>query len=445
MMRTGHMPGSLASTLLAVLCCVVAGARADSITLRGSEIPLRGLTIQQIRNGELYYLDGNGRLTQRALDEVSALGFDALSELDQAEHALDDDERDVALTKMLQALLKADTDVQKLWLHARLSRVHNFRGEYVPAAGHAAAAMLIEPSPYWRVLEPTCEPSQSSYAAAKESDDLLRDAAHQVSDGTLRAVIARMREVVQPLRRALEQHYNGPPIADGSTWSGFSKSVIERGRLFEGADHGPDHPGAAPPHQRPSVDDAAPDQPRIAPGDESPADSEPDRPTSEGNSGASGATSTSPPAADSGGAAAAPIETTPPSTGDDASADDIDTLLDDGDFAQALESCQQAAQNVADRDVGKLLLQWGRALEGTGRPRDAAVKFTECAILFSGTASGVEALIETASVYDRVYNRPGTSRRLLLRAVEQAELQGREELTDRARKALTALGRSGNR
>jgi len=426
MMRT-HFWQRVLMTAAAATMLGAAHAVADSITLRGSTIPLRDVTVLQIRNGELYYRDHNGRPMQRGLDEIDSIGFDGLPKLDRAERAFDAGESDRALEAMLQALLNAENDLQRLWLHARLSRVHNVGGEYVQAASHAAATMLIEPSPYWRVLEPTCEPREASFAAVREADELLREALQTISNGTLRTTLERMRSVVQPLRRQLEREYDGPPIADGSTWSGYTKIAIERGELFG------DETEEAPASARDDADAPAESQTRHASQEPSIAE-----PADDAEAAAERASQGEP----------QPVRTDP-RTEDNGestaiSADEIDALLNEGEYKEALQRCEQAATNVADRNVGKLLLQWGRALNGVDRPRDAAVKFTECAVLFNGTASGVEALIETANIYDRVYRKPTTSRRLLRRAIERAELQGRAALASRAREALSALGGSGS-
>lgn len=396
-------------------CAVAAACAADTVTLRGSSIPIRELHIQSIRAGEVYYLDRSGRPERAPLDDISRLGFDALPKLDTAEDALAKGERDQALNLLLQALLEAEQPIHRLWVHARLSRLHDVRGEYVPAAGHAAAVMMLEPSAFWRLLEPTCQPVEPTYAQAVEAGELLREAARQVTDGTLRQAIDRMRQVVQPIRQRLAEQYNGPPIAQGSTWSGFARRRIADGTILTDETAHTDGDDAA------ETVMAAP----IEPTDDSDVAVE----SARGESDAAGADNSP----------AAPTRVVDTERADKL-ADDIDALLEAGDFAQALNMCESAGEQAAERDVARLLHQWGLALHGVDRQRDASIMFTRCAVLFPGTEHGLHCLIETAMLYKSVYRQPATSRRLLQRAVDQAQMQGREAIANRAREMMRDLG-----
>ncbi len=403
--------------VLAILCAASI-ASADAITFRGSTIPLRGVTVQAIRAGDVFYLDRNNRQARRGLDEISQLGFDEIPQLDQAEKALADSDHDAALRLFLQALMTADSTVQRLWIHMRLSRVHDFRDEYVPAAGHAAAAMMLEPNAYWRILEPTCQPIEPTYPQAVEADDLLREAARQVTDGTLQQTLARMREVVLPIRKRLGDQYNGPPIAHGSTWSGFSRKQIEAGTILRDtsnaiADEKPEPVATPKAEYATDADDAQTDSKQPDAAFDAPSVSR--RP-------------------DTGPARVVDTEAS------DKAADEIDDLLEAGEYAAAVNRCEAAARDAGDRDIARLLYQWGKALAGAGKPRDAAVMYTRCAVLFRGTEYGLESLIETAMLYRTEFRQMATSHRLLRRAIELADVQGRETAADKARKLLRDSG-----
>ena len=362
---------------------------------------------------------------------MTRLRVDDLPELDTAVKALDEGDQGHGLLSYLQALMKATVleegedenagDTKRLWLHVRLSRFHNARDEYVPAAGHAAAVFAIEPHASWRVLEPACAPSEPTFAQAVEADDLLREAARQVKDQTLRETIDRMSKVVQPIRAELEKNYNGPPIAQNSTWSGYSRARIADGTIFADA-------------AKPSADSSAKSiaqapQPNVTDKSNGPAG---DSTAREDASEAGGVVAASPAQVDS--------KQPPNRTNDvktiDRAADEIDALLKAGEFAEALNRCESAGRDVTGRDIGRLLHQWGRALIGVGRPEDAAVMFTRCAVLFPGSASGLECLIETAMLYETVYKKPETAQRLLRRVIEQADMLGRESIAQRARGLL---------
>ena len=170
--------------LAAMLClgfALTGSAHADSVTLDGSSIPLRGCTIRAIQNGRVYFLDPMNRQQHRALNEIEALGFDGLEQLDRAEAWIAEGLYANAIDHLLAAALGAQTTLQRLWVEQRLARVHNYQGEYVQAAGHAAAVFLIQDDPYWQRLRPRGEVNEPTYAAAKEAMDLLAQAGGKVT------------------------------------------------------------------------------------------------------------------------------------------------------------------------------------------------------------------------------------------------------------------------
>jgi hypothetical protein len=372
-----HRPSSVrrvaALALAAGVAALAAAARADTITLGGSTIPMRGCTVQDLRSGRLLFLDARGRRQWRELDDVAAIGFEGLPALDEAEARLARGEKDVGLIKMLQALLDADDEPEQVWIHARLARVHDARSEYVQAAGHAAAVFLLRDEPYWRVLEPIRPPEKVDYPAARESIDRLRSAQRSVRRHELQAVIERMIAVVEPRFAAAKAAYGDAPLPTALTVSGIPVESIRRGRLDAGTAPIPTPAEPAPPK-------AAPKTPaREGPGPR------PDAPR--------------------------PTRV----TGRDAP-DAIDARLDAGRTAEALAMCERVARRPGPRPLDRFLHQYGRALAAEGRPRDAAVMFMRCAVLYESSPFAAPSLAETARIYRDHYGDEATARRLRARA-----------------------------
>lgn len=382
----------------AMLClgfALTGSAHADSITLDGSSIPLRGCTIRAIQNGRVYFLDSRNRQQHRPLEEIEALGFDGLEQLDQAEAWIAEGLYANAIDHLLLAALRAQTTLQRLWVEQRLARVHNYQGEYVQAAGHAAAVFLIQDDPYWQRLSPRGEVNAPPYAAAKEAMDLLNRAGRKVTSSQLQRAVREMTRRIRPVHDRLAAAYQGPPIEPGTTISGILKSQIDK----------PPSEAATP---------AAPDQPK---GGEQPAPPRTVKPIKQ----------TPPPAL------------TPSRSADPDSAEAIDRMLTAVRPVDALAICERVAEAPGDRDLSRFLYQYGMALAGVGRDRDGAVMFARCAVLFGGSSFAAPSLIETASIYQTVYRQPRTAQRLLERAVATATAQGQPEVVKRARRLLGTL------
>ncbi|MHC4413888.1 MAG: hypothetical protein ACYS0G_01255 [Planctomycetota bacterium] len=382
------MRGSGAIVGLGLLLGIGALAGADSVTLTGSAIPLRDCTIRAIRGGRLYFVDGGGQSRRRGLEEVRAITFDGLDQLTAAERAIASQDYRRALDDLLQGLVAAETDLQRLWLHARLARVHGILGEYVQAAGHAAAVYLIEEDPYWRRLEPLCAVNEPAYAAAREANELLERADRTVANAQLASVVRDLRAAVRPVHDRLKRTYDGPPIAPGSTISGIPRSRI--------------------------VTALRPAPPR--------ADGTPPAPSGRGGP--------SPPTA----------ATAPPSLAEDPdSTAAVEALLAADRPAEALVICRRVALEPGDRDLSRFLHVYGLVLAAVGHGPDAAVMFMRCAVLFPESPVAASSLIETALIYRDTYGRPGTARRLLDRALRRASALDQPAVADRARRILESL------
>ena len=371
---------------------ITGSAAADSITLDASSIPLRGCTIRAIQNGRVYFLDPANRQQHRPLDEVEALGFDGLEQLDQAEAWIAERQYPEAITHLLSAALDAQTPLQRLWVHQRLARVHNYQGDYVQAAGHAATVFLLQDDPYWQRLKPRGEMNEPSYAAAKEAMDLLNQAGRKITSSQLQRAVREMTRHIRSVFARLSKTYQGPPIEPSSTISGILKSQI--GKTYS------ESATPAPTDQTKPSDKPTPSR-----------TAKPNKPTP-----------TPPPT---------PIRTD--------SADEIDRLLAAGRPVDALALCRRAAEAPGERDLSRLLYQYGLALSGVGREREGAVMFVRCAVLFGGSNFAAPSLIETASIYQKVFRQPPAAQRLLERAIATATARVQPQVVNRARRALATL------
>ena len=369
-------------------------AGADSITFSGTNIPLRDCKVEAIQGGQVTYIDSGRQRQRRPLEQVAAIGFTGLPQLDQGEEALAQNDLDSALTNLLIAFTSADTDMQRLWIRSRLARLHDMRHEYVQAAGHAAAAMMQSDDPYWSAVEPSGDANEPEYPAAKEAMDSLQAASRKVKATQLKSSIDRMTRKVQPVSERLAKAYTGPTIASGSTVSGISKQDIVTGKLEtkpQPATRSSDQPTPSAPAKPPPVDPVKPS----APSAPAPAHSD--------------------------------------------SSNGIDALLNQSKWGEALAECERLAANPGDRDLAHLLVQTGSALIHLNRADDAAVMFARCAVLFPESIDADQALIQLAVVYRDHYRKRDTARRLLQRAIDQAGAQNHDSAVLLARELLGSL------
>ena len=117
----------------------------------------------------------------------------------------------------------------------------------------------------------------------------------------------------------------------------------------------------------------------------------------------------------------------------------IDRLLERDQFKAALEACRRVGTRPGNRDLSRLLFQYGRAYRGAGQPRDALVMFVRCAVLYPDSVDAPAALMETALIYRDVIGQPDTARRLLEHARAVASMLGQESQVRRASRELDAI------
>jgi len=383
-----------------IFCCigtVTNSAKADSLTLVGLSIPLKGITIRTIQNGRIYLFDASDRQGSRGLDEIDTISFDDLKEMDLAEEEFAKGNYQSALEGFLVAALKAKTDVHRLWIYQRLAQSHNYQAQYVQAAGHAATVFMLQDDLYWRRLVPRGGVNEPSYAAAAETMQKLRDAARKVKQPQLKRSINEMTAAVRPIFDKLKSNYKGEPYKSGSTISGIEKSQIGKARIE-----------AARKSQQPVEKPKPPKTPVDVTGSKKP---NPPRRSAQSSRESIGPTS----------------------------ARAIDDLLAENRAIDAVELCKRIAMNPGDRELDRFLHQYGRALLRTDKKPKAAIMLLQCAISFPGSQYAASSLIETALIYETVYNKPDTTIRLLERAVAIATTQQQADAATRARRELARL------
>lgn len=354
------MKRNLHQVVLTLLClCLTTVLHADTITLRGTTIAVP-VTIERISAGRVFYQDHTGRSVYRPLDEIEHIHFADLPQLETASTALARDQYAQALPHLMHALLAAQTKPQRLWVHMQLVRTHDLLGEYIQACSHFAAIVQLEEHVYWRNIAPMSSLNEPAFAAAEEAILSLRRAQQSVTQAQLAPVIAQMIQNIEPVRQRLAARYTGPPIEIDSTISGIPIATILSEQQGEDAGEADD----APPVVQPIVQPVSPPQQMS----EQPA------------------------------------------------ANSIERLLAAEQWQEAIAACERAARSASKREQATLLHQYGLALHGAGRPEDAAIAFTRCAILHSESSQATLSLIETAMIYRDVYDRHETAARLLARA-----------------------------
>jgi tetratricopeptide (TPR) repeat protein len=124
----------------------------------------------------------------------------------------------------------------------------------------------------------------------------------------------------------------------------------------------------------------------------------------------------------------------PDVTPGDTRPDTITALLRAERFEEALAICERIAAAPDQRAVGTFMLQFGEALEGTGRHDDAAMRYSQASIHEPATEAGVRALLRLALVMQRHYGDTATASRLFERAEVIAGQIRNDELAAAARR-----------
>ena len=121
-------------------------------------------------------------------------------------------------------------------------------------------------------------------------------------------------------------------------------------------------------------------------------------------------------------------------------ADDIDAMLAAGRTDHARQEIEKWVADTRQYPLDRLLYQYGRVLAAQGKPRDAAVRFMQCAILYGESSFAAASLFETARLYAGPLSDPAAARSLLQRAGSAADPDRQADLLEKIRAALAELG-----
>lgn len=362
---------------LLLIAVLVSSARADSLTLSGSPIPIE-CRIEGISDGRVYYRGERGRRAWHELGDVVAIDFDVAPQVADAEAILQDDP-DRGLRALLSTLADVADPLPRSWLLVRLVRFHNERREYAPAIAHLATLCRDYEDAGWIALAPAINPALAkemgitlapmSYPQVAEARHNVESARARVQTRGLRsmldAALPHLRELESPLRAA----WTGTPWKPGTTLSGIALG-----------DLGSSAPRAEVPPE--------PKQP------------------------------------------AAPVS---------GSIDDLLEAGQYTAALRACEAAAQDPGDDPAA-IARLLFQYAAALRGADRPRDAVVMYTRCAILYEDESPAAAAWLGAALIHRDIFADGPTAVRLARRAADVADGRGQRELAERATAFADALG-----
>ncbi|MCZ6836006.1 MAG: hypothetical protein O7G85_09555 [Planctomycetota bacterium] len=399
-----------ASCLLSIwsVLLISSALHADDVVLRGSSIVLEGCQVLSIKGGQVVFTLPGGRRLQHHFEAVGAIVFEGIEELDLAEQSMLEERFTRAVKWYVLALAGAENDLQRQWIHARLAMAHNAQRQFIQAAGHASAVFTLDDHPVWKSLAPIGHPggrNQEPYPVVKEAFDHVQAARRVVKSGELVRVVEDLTRQIKPVRDALAKQWKGPRIRTGSTISGYAladsdnlrASLLEAQHEVVGVVHGLANESHAPIKK---VDD----RPQVN-----------EQPSSSGLMGGGGA---------------------PGGNVSELVRNDIESLLNEGEFRLALSQCTRRLAKAGGNDAARLWLWKGQAQLGLSQNDDAAVSFTRGALLYPDSPSSDACLLETARIYQDVYRNPSRARRLLELAIKRAEARGDDIIASRARAML---------
>lgn len=404
---------NLPCTVWMILSIGLAGV-ATAETTRADVIRIGRETVNDavalgLTDGELVYRVG---FKTRSVDANEArLYLDGIPELQRAEQALDQREFDTAFELWGEALDAADADWRKAWILFRLAAVYDQRERFTEAAGAWARLLLLSPDPYWAPFAPKSDPANDddlTRDVAARSLAWLREAEKVIEDPTLRPIILELIPSVERLESTAPE----PKPKPGR--------LSERGDAVE---------LEAESSATPTDEQTLPEElTELARNENKDAivDAKKSLDSSSADQGADPGPSPAPEA-----------------RFEDANlneinafADRIDALLNDDHAVEARRELERIATNPDRYPLDRLLHQYGRALRATGEPREAAIRFMQCAILFDGSEYAAASLFAAAEIYDADFNRPEIKRRLFERALTLAARRGDRVLIEQIEAAL---------
>ncbi|MCK4872489.1 MAG: hypothetical protein KAS72_07170 [Phycisphaerales bacterium] len=166
----------LRTLLPALAVLIVPLAAADTIYFG---LPLRDVTIIEIRSGEVAFMHNGSRMT-RPLDQVDDILFDDLVDLTRARAACESGDFSAAANAYQAAFDAATNDTQRIWILGRLVESHGKADQPARAIRCAAEIIILDDSLFWLRM-PTIT---DGAGAAPEHIDAARDAISRARDAS---------------------------------------------------------------------------------------------------------------------------------------------------------------------------------------------------------------------------------------------------------------------
>lgn len=357
--------------------------RADEILFSG--IPMNGVEIRTITEGQVVYVAA-GQRTRRPIKNL-IIHLDDVPALETAEATLRDGPKPEAIALFHKALAQADEPWQRAWINARLVTIYDADGRYTQAVLAWSRLLTDQPETYWASLMPSSKPDTPVKKQVTQAIKALSKVLEETSPGLLTDTVQATLDTL----RALE-----PSAPD-----------IEPADEFESVDEQNDTP-------EPSREETPEDDQKTSP----PVVRDPER---------------------------QPVPTLPAPKHEPeahtASPSDfgLDEFIAAGDTAAARPIVEQLAAAPGDYPLDRLLFQYGQVLKLQSQPRDAAIRYLQCVILYPQSPYAARSAYETGLLYLGPLDDAHAARRLFRRALGIATVQDLSSIKQQAAAQLQRL------
>jgi len=349
-----------------LLLAMNVGARGgDALLLEGSGVLLRDLEIREIAGGQVVYADVRGRVVWRDLDEVAALRFAELPDLERADRLRIAEQFEEARSVFRTMVGLSERKEANLWLHLNLARLARLERDDADLAIHIAELIRLQEDPWWRTLAPV--------QTVEGRDESVMPADPRVAAAALERIDAALSGVRQPALRALLERLR----AELAPAAAKAPPVGEV----------PVRPLRTAPQARPVEMPAEPDPVRVhAPSVPQEVRSHPEE--------------------------SSPRVPEPARAGNAVHAEVYRPLS---------EILPEAEASGSPRDRARALLRAGQMLVDQKRPRDAVLAFLRCGLAYAQTPEASRALLAAARLYESELGNRGAAMRVAQRVVRSAD------------------------
>ncbi len=173
---------------LSLACLLAVGSTASADMVDFSGLPLKGVSILDIEDGRIIYVDQGGRERSETVARLKAIGIEGLTDLDKAEQLFKDGNYKAAGTAFMAAKGKARQKWAKTWIDARLVTTYDKAGQPLQAIraylslfnNNVHEAFLVNSPSQASILHLT--KAEDHQAAVKEVDTAIKSARRTVPD-----------------------------------------------------------------------------------------------------------------------------------------------------------------------------------------------------------------------------------------------------------------------